>query len=329
MKTSAMLETESLQEDFEYTLCPVCHANEPEICEEVNAPVSETASAAFHLVRCRRCSLVYLNPRPAERISHRFYEQAYLPFVSAKEHQSGSSLEKLYALLRRWNLRWKRRQIEALRPQKGRLLDVGCGTGEFLHEMVRHGWHGKGVERDRQAVQFAMNRYRLQVYAGGIESLPDVGEAFDVITMWHVLEHLYSPHQALQKVRDLLRPQGILVIAVPNVESIDARFYGKHWVALDVPRHLQHFSLKTLRQLCEMHQLKLIRWQNLTLDSFFNALMSEMKTQRFRWLAPLKWMRAGVVGSAAVAAGFIKTQKNAYRGSTLLTFWKKSVAHSE
>ncbi|MDQ7063158.1 MAG: class I SAM-dependent methyltransferase [candidate division KSB1 bacterium] len=299
---------------------------------EVRAASHASQNGPFWLTRCRRCSLVYLNPRPAEHISHRFYEDAYLPFVSSREDERVSLLERLYAAARRWNLRWKRRQIESLHPQKGRLLDVGCGTGEFLREMVQHGWQGKGVERDRQAVQFAIHRYRLKVYAGLVEDLPDVNEAFDVITLWHVLEHLYAPHKALQKIRDLLRPQGTLVIAVPNVESMDARFYGERWVALDVPRHLQHFSLKTLRHLCEMHGLQLVRWQNLPLDSLFNALMSEaqaMSGVRARWLAPLKLARAGVVAGAALTAGLFKTSATRFRGSTLLTFWKKSVAHHE
>ncbi|RMD97011.1 MAG: class I SAM-dependent methyltransferase, partial [Calditrichaeota bacterium] len=261
---------------------------------------------AYQLVRCRRCKLVYLNPRPAESASQKYYQQeTYLPFVSTK---SGLSVtEWLYKTLRRFNSRWKRRQIEKWHPQKGKLLDVGCGTGEFLKEMVDHGWDGRGMERDPQAVAHAIEQLKLRAFVGTLENLPSVSESYDVVTLWHVLEHLYDPHNAVQKIRDLLKPGGLLVIAVPNINSVDARFYRQYWVALDTPRHLMHFNLKTLRMMCEMHKFELMAHKNLPLDAFFNSFASEMEIEKFsgssRWLRPLRLMRAGAVAKASLLAG--------------------------
>ncbi len=312
---------------FEEVACPLCHASEAEMFRSVPALDRISGVSHYSVVRCRRCDLVYLNPRPTEAMSSRFYgAEDYLPFVSSKE-KPASTTERLYAGLRRWNLRWKRRQIEKLRPQQGRILDVGCGTGEFLLEMRRHGWEVKGVERDHAAVQYAMQHHALPVYAGSLEALPRLGGAFDVITLWHVLEHLYHPHRTLQALRDLLRPDGLLVIAVPNIESVDSFVYRADWVALDAPRHVQHFRLRTLKKLCGMHQLQLVSCRHLPLDSLFNAWMSERRIMQLRnenrFRVPLRAIRAAAVATTALLFGAMGVRKGRFRGSTLLTFWRR------
>ena len=307
---------------IEWIACPLCHTREEKPFFDVEDTTGWMPQKHYRLVRCLRCDLVYLNPRPVEEEAAKFYEtDRYLPFVSSHGREL-TGLEKWYARLRRWNSRWKRKQIEKFH-RKGRILDVGCGTGEFLHEMVTHGWEGRGVERDPDAVHHAIETLKLRVYAGSIETMPTAAASFDVVTMWHVLEHLYAPHRALQKVRDLLTPGGVLVIAVPNVQSIDAKAYRRRWVALDLPRHVQFFNLKSLRMLCEMHKFSFMAVKNLPLDSLFNAWMSEHGNKQRLWLRPLAYLRAGLIAQAALLCGWLKPGKTRFLGSTLLTFWKK------
>lgn len=316
--------------------CPLCQTTGADDYLHVADRFRLEMKTIYSLVRCRHCKLVYLNPRPIEAESGQFYESAgYIPFVSAQEAQS--QFERIYIRTREWHNRWKRRHIERHRSQPGRLLDVGCGTGEFLREMARAGWQVCGCERDSKAAAYAAQHDVLDVICGDIESLgripgPASGSqpavAFDVVTMWHVLEHLYAPHQALSAVRDLLAPGGLLIIAVPNLTCIDARFYRQHWVAYDAPRHLQHFSPKTLRAMVEMHKFRLLDQCMLPLDSFFNAVMSELLiTARFRSskaIAALRLLRAAGVASAAFLCGLATTHFRHPLGSSIMYCFEKS-----
>ena len=321
-----MISTSSTTAAMERVVCPLCHARAEEAFLTVADRFNTVSGQEYRLVKCQRCDLVYLNPRPVEAFSQKFYEHAgYSPFLSTRAPETAP--ERLYVTLRRHNNRWKRKQIEKVLPQKGKILDVGCGTGEFLAEMRQAGWDARGVEPDAAAVAYAIEQLKLRVYIGGLAAVPNVPESYDVITMWHVLEHLYDPHQAIQRARDLLKKGGVLIIAVPNVDSLDRKLYKKNWIAFDAPRHVQHFSLKTLRMLCEMHKFEMIRYRGLPLDSFFNALMSEeQKAGQHRSLlpGPLRILRAGIVAKATLLAGAAAKLGKNYYGSTLLTFWRKA-----
>lgn len=318
--------THETQLETESIACPICHTVNTKIFLRVPDRFEITKGERFALLKCRKCTLIYLNPRPVEQTSSIFYDhEEYTPFVSAQHSNSG--FDKLYQSARGYNNKWKRKKIEREMPEKGRLLDVGCGTGEFIEEMARAGWQVRGLERDPKAAAFAVEKLKLNVVCGTLENMPAAAESFDVVTMWHVLEHLYHPHKALIQIRDILKPDGLLVIAVPNANSLDALFYKQNWVAYDAPRHLQHFNLKSLRSLCEMHNFTLVRKMLLPIDSFFNALMSEKliekrehnsaKTKVFR-LA-----RAGIVAKSALFFGLVSNMFSHPRGSTLLLMLRK------
>lgn len=290
--------------------------------------------------------MIYLNPRPSEGDSGRFYEYAeYLPFASLAHNRS--LLTRLYDLLRRANLSWKRRIIIKFwqstkgdlpfapsfhqKPSieyRGHLLDVGCGTGEFLATMKEAGWQVDGLERDERAAAWARQHHQLPVATGGVEQLAASAQQYDVVTLWHVLEHLYNPGQALEIIARRLRENGVLLIAVPNIAGLDARVYKSDWVALDAPRHVNHFSLDTLARLGSQHGLTLRWWRQLPLDAFFNALMSEkMAAQRQpgRWLWwPLRLVRAPIVALASLIGGSHTPFSYAAFGASLVCFFEKS-----
>jgi len=196
-------------------------------------------------------------------------------------------------------IRWKRRVIER-HAQPGRLLDVGCGTGEFLHFMQKSGWQTRGLEPDARAARFARETYGLAVDTAAVEALERMQRPWDVVTFWHVLEHLAEPVPVLRAAADLLAADGWMLVALPNPTSIDARVYGHRWVAWDAPRHLVHFSPSTLARAAEAAGLEVIEQRTMPLDAAYNCLMSERydseATPGLKWLrglavAALSWLR--------------------------------------
>jgi 2-polyprenyl-3-methyl-5-hydroxy-6-metoxy-1,4-benzoquinol methylase len=315
-----------IQLETETVACPVCHTVSSNIFLHVPDRFELARGEQYSLVKCQKCTLIYLNPRPVEQASSVFYEhEEYTPFVSAQNSNSG--FDRLYQRARGHNNKWKRKKIERQVPEKGRLLDVGCGTGEFIEEMARAGWQVRGLERDPRAAAYAVEKLKLNVVCGTLENMPAAAGSFDVVTMWHVLEHLYQPHKALMQIRDMLKPEGLLVIAVPNANSLDALFYKQNWVAYDAPRHLQHFNLKSLRSLCEMHNFTLERKMLLPIDCFFNALMSEKLIEK-REQSPaitkiFRLARAGIVAKSAFFFGIVSNLFLRPLGSTLLLMLRK------
>jgi SAM-dependent methyltransferase len=143
-----------------------------------------------------------------------------------------------------------RRKAVLARKRSGRLLDVGCGAGDFLHAMDRIGdWEVQGIEPGEIPAAKARQLYGLDVQVGQLEEVDIPDASFDVVTMWHVLEHVTHPRLTLQAVARVLRPDGILILACPVVDCWEARLFGPNWSGFDVPRHLYTFSRKTLRRL--------------------------------------------------------------------------------
>jgi 2-polyprenyl-3-methyl-5-hydroxy-6-metoxy-1,4-benzoquinol methylase len=312
------------ESDLENVACPSCDGKNAEPWLQARSARASKAATTWHLQRCASCNLIFLNPRPTEKASAAFYDQAeYLPFSSAGNQKN--LIARVYELARRYNLKWKRRTVSKI-LRNGRLLDVGCGTGEFLHEMRKAGWEVAGIERDPEAARYARETLQLNVLTGGIEALASINEKFEVITLWHVLEHLYRPKGALQNILSRLNENGVVIIAVPNVGGFDAKFYGNNWVALDAPRHVQHFTLETLQALAAQAGLKMLRCHQLPLDAFFNALISEKvrasisKASFLFW--PLRLLRSFLIASASLIAGS-KQFYSGKHGATIVAYFTK------
>jgi SAM-dependent methyltransferase len=200
----------------------------------------------FTVVQCRRCGLVYLNPRPVKGEIGVYYPDDYEPhvFFERIRHSRLARLDYHYGLGKR------RRAIESF-VQGGRLLDAGCGNGSFLYYMREYGWEVYGEEISQSAAAYARQELDLEVRVGELQDVAFPSQHFDAVTMWNVLEHLYDPAATLVEVRRILKPEGLLVIAVPNLASWDARVFGPAWVGYDVPRHLYTFSPETLGALLD------------------------------------------------------------------------------
>jgi len=348
-ETKTGLPPENLATVLEQPPCPLCgdsqsalHCHAPDRFDLHSGP-------SYAITRCQRCGMIYLNPRPHEADSSRFYEHAdYLPFSSFSSRPALAS--RVYEFIRNLNLRWKRRMLEDFlkrtnnklplapnllapdleKENRGRLLDVGCGTGEFLVEMKKSGWQAEGLERDERAAAFAREHHQLAVTTGGVEKIPALTKPYEVITLWHVLEHLYNPGAALDVLANCLRDDGWLLIAVPNIAGVEARVYKGNWIALDTPRHVNHFSLETLSRLGSKHGLTLRWWRQLPMDALFNTLMSEkLITQRHGrfYLWPLRLLRALGVACASYLGGSHTPFSYASYGASLVCFFEKNKKH--
>jgi len=186
-------------------------------------------------------------------------------------------------------VRGKRKLVRKVSgKQYGSLLDVGSGTGYFAAEMLKSGWITTGLEPDEgaRAAASAWNRIQL-LPTEDIYLLPD--RSFDVITLWHVLEHVHDLHGYLEKFYAILRPDGKLIIAVPNYESYDAAVYQSYWAAYDVPRHLYHFSPVSLKTLAGKKGFRVVAMKPMWFDSFYVSLLSSRyRHNHVKWF-PALW----------------------------------------
>jgi len=179
--------------------------------------------------------------------------------------------DKLYQFVKKINLRKKIKLIDALYHPHKTVLDIGAGTGDFLKAAENYGWNISGVEPNSKARQLALNK-NISL-AANIQEISD--KRFDVITLWHVLEHLPDLDSDIQKFKQLLNPKGTLVIAVPNYKSYDAKHYKEFWAAYDVPRHIWHFAPRQMQMLGEKFGFDLVKLATMPFDSFYVSLLSE------------------------------------------------------
>jgi SAM-dependent methyltransferase len=198
----------------------------------------------WRIVECRRCELGMLASRPAETQLAALYQEAYFSAHSIGYAKGESDIEKGVRGQRK-RVRW----AKALAPPGGTLLDVGCASGYFLAAARQSGLDAEGVEVSSWAAEEAKQRFGLRVTVGQISDVPGPHPRFDVVTMWHSLEHTRDPIATLTIVHGLLRDGGILAIELPNYQSVDARGYGLSWSGWSVPYHFWHFSPKSLSAL--------------------------------------------------------------------------------
>lgn len=243
----------------EEVACDLCGASPSESLPlyEALSDVRYKVPGKFVLRRCLRCGLMYLSPRPTPDTIAAYYPSDYSAYKQAVEDERLAIMR----WMRRRKLTRMRRQIERFSSQKrGRVLDVGCATGLFLHEMAQAGWQAAGVEPIPSAAAYARQRFGLDVFQGTLGEAPYAPASFDVVTFWDVLEHTFSPSSEVGHAARLLRPGGLLAFNVPNWDSLDRRIFDRHWVGLDPPRHLYVFTRDTLTTLLARTGFSVLDW---------------------------------------------------------------------
>lgn len=206
-------------------------------------------------------------PKPSLEQLSRYYEsEDYISHTDGRR----SLFEKIYQFVKGITLKRKLKLINSI-SQKGHLLDIGAGTGDFLSIAKKDTWKVVGIEPNQKAKSIAMNK--------GVDFVKNLNElednTFDVITMWHVLEHVPNLEEYIEQLKRLVKPQGKIIIAVPNFKSYDAKYYREYWAAFDTPRHLWHFSKKSIELLFAKQNLKLIDILPMKFDSYYVSLLSE------------------------------------------------------
>lgn len=269
-----MMKSELVQPETETTYCDLCHAEESQeiYCFQ---DILYELPGEFTMRQCASCGLMYLSPRPTPTAIGLYYPPQYSSYHKPIEEEKTAVMQ----WIRRRKLT-KRRQLitQFSAKQTGDILDVGSSTGLFLNEMQRSGWRVQGIEPIAVAAEFAQTHYGIQVFQGMFNQASFAPESFDAITFWDVLEHTYSPTEELNLAANLLRPGGIIAISVPNWDSVERQWFGKHWQGYDPPRHLYVFNRATLTTLLEQSGFEVLAWVCF-MPSYFSFIISLQ-----RWL---------------------------------------------
>lgn len=254
--------------------CPWCGSNKAQI----NLWLKDEflTKKDFHICECLNCGLLYTMPRPSKEKIGAYYKSD--EYYSHQENKKGF-VPRLYEAIKKINLKHKFRLASRDLPV-GKLLDIGCGVGDFLHVAENKGWQCTGVEPSEEAREIARQRIKGDLlYSEDLEQLPD--QSFDLITMWHVLEHVDDLKWQVAQLQRLIKPNGRIVIAVPNYRSYDGRFYNAYWAAYDVPRHLNHFNRTVLTKIFKTSGLSLVCMDKLVWDAYYISFMSEQYKHHF------------------------------------------------
>ena len=222
----------------------------------------------FDLYYDQDLDLLITSPQPSPENLGRYYESNdYISHTDSKR----SLFEKAYHFVKGIALKNKLNLINNCSSSKGNLLDIGAGTGDFLFTAKQNGWETIGVEPSEKAKGIAIGKgIKFSDSTQDLES-----HSFDVITMWHVLEHIPNLEIQIKELKRLVKPNGTIIIAVPNFKSYDAKYYGKFWAAFDVPIHFWHFSKTAIQLLFQKENIKLEKVLPMKFDSFYVSLLSE------------------------------------------------------
>jgi 2-polyprenyl-3-methyl-5-hydroxy-6-metoxy-1,4-benzoquinol methylase len=268
-----------------YTHCPVCGSSD--IHPILTAKDHSVSGEDFVIWQCQTCTLRFTQDVPDENSIGPYYQsQDYI----SHSNTSKGLLNKLYQAVRKFTLGQKSGLVISHTTQKGRILDIGAGIGAFLNEMKQKGWDIEGVEPDYGARQQARNLFAID-----LKPTPELNQlphgSYDAITLWHVLEHVEPLQDYVAQLKKLLTPNGRIFIAVPNYTSLDADLYGNRWAAYDVPRHLYHFTPRSIEVLVEKHGMKIITRKPMWFDAFYISLLSS----KYR-TGSTSWLGAGING---------------------------------
>lgn len=247
--------------------CPYC--NSDDTCLHIKLRDEFLTKEEFEIHRCRHCDLLFTVPRPSPDEIGKYYDSD--EYISHNDQQKGL-MPLIYNQVKKLNVQ-KKYNVATKGLKNPRILDFGCGIGDFLHYAQQKGCEVAGCDVSENARKIASEKLNIQIVTPE-EMFENNTEPFDVITMWHVLEHIDDMKNIAAKLHKLIKPNGRLVVAVPNYKSYDAKYYKQMWAAYDVPRHLNHFckqSVENVLSNCFKYEKNIpMKW-----DAFYISMMSE------------------------------------------------------
>jgi SAM-dependent methyltransferase len=257
--------------------CPVCGSEKTDLF--LSAKDHFLTGEIFDIVKCSGCGFRFTNPRPEAHELGKYYQSE--DYISHSDSHRGL-FASVYQHIRNYTLRRKRSLINKY-SKRGEILDIGCATGQFLNVMASDGWGVTGIEPDEKTRNYAISTHGLSVYPE-VQLSAFKNSSFDVITMWHVLEHVSDLNRRMEETHKLVKPGGTIIIAVPNCESADAEKYRNFWAGYDLPRHLYHFAKSDLFRLAQKFGFEIVNILPMRFDAYYVSLLSEKyKTGKMRW----------------------------------------------
>jgi SAM-dependent methyltransferase len=236
--------------------CNLCGSAIETLIYQIPDFLLDRAAIQTTLVQCENCGLIYQNPRPTLDEMGLHYPPEYESYTPPSGKNTSHLLQMAYDYGQS-----KRARVVTRMKTKGHLLDLGCATGTFLLSMKKKpGWQVSGVEISDHAAGIARGEHGLDVFTGTLEEAHFPEDTFDVVTMWDVFEHLHNPAASLREIHRVLKPGGLLILRVPNVDSWDAKLFGESWAGLDAPRHLYVFGRQTLQLMLEQNHFRVARF---------------------------------------------------------------------
>lgn len=225
----------------------------------------------FEILECNDCKLLFTTPCPApDKIGDYYKSEEYLSHNDEKK----SLFARIYNIVKKTNIKNKFNIAVGNKQSAVRILDIGCGVGDFLNYAKEKGCKITGIEPNDDARKIAEKKLNTKVFSPAeLENLPD--NSFDIITMWHVLEHVADLKTEIHHLQRLLKNDGKLILALPNYKSYDAEYYKDKWAAYDVPRHLNHFSRTSIENIFKETKFQLADIKPLKWDSFYISMLSE------------------------------------------------------
>ena len=290
--------------------CPLCKS---EAVKKRFACVDKFATGEqFDIVECTGCGLVFTQKFPDEKEIGRYYES---PEYISHSNTSKGFVNRVYHIVRSIMLQSKARKVESLTGRRsGRLLDYGAGTGYFARLMQSRGWDVTAIEKSDKARELAHREFGFEMLP--VEALATIKDKeLDVVTMWHVMEHIQEPDKMWDELHRILTDSGIAIIAVPNCSSYDAQKYKEHWAAYDVPRHLWHFTPSTIALWAGKHGFSLEKQYTMPFDGFYISMLSEqykgsrLHTIRGFWNGFKGWTRQCRKDSASSSIIYVFKKK--------------------
>jgi len=290
-------------------ICPVCGGKE--FAKKFSCKDYSVSKEAFDLYTCNDCGFAFTQDFPSETEIGRYYESS--DYISHSDTEQGL-INKLYHWVRKTALKTKADIVfKYSAPESTTLLDIGVGTGYFMNEMRSRKWIVTGIEASENARAYAKQKFNIDTQcAEYLYQIPRANK--DVITMWHVLEHMENLNMVMDRLHEILKDSGTAVIALPNKASFDAEAYKQYWAAYDVPRHLWHFSPEDFELLANKHNFDVVAVEPMYFDSFYISMLSQKYKGTFC---------GSIIGLIKGGIYYLKNLCNHKKSSSLIYILKK------